>query len=191
MIGYFFLPYGVQAWIPVWLPFLAAVALEAHFFLGGHRARPAPANAQDRGPQPQDIAAWGWEPEFEDEEFEAYYDAPAEAPRSYARHAAEAAVALAIIGGILFFAVRPHGWNAVSSANQARAEAAFSQAATKIAGHPAAVVCDTSGSHVGIVQEADGAAPVGGRTAYIVPSLCNAATQPSNTSPSHAFSERP
>ena len=82
-------------------------------------------------------------------------------------------VALAIVGGILFLAVRPRGWNAVSSANQARAEAVFSQAATRIAGHPAAVVCDTSGSHVGIVQEADGAAPVGGRTAYIVPSLCN------------------
>ena len=69
--------------------------------------------------------------------------------------------------------MRPHGWDAVSAANRARAEAVFSQAATKIAGHPAAVVCDTSGSHVGIVQEADGAAPVGGRTAYIVPSLCD------------------
>ena len=34
-------------------------------------------------------------------------------------------------------------------------------------------MCDTSGSHVGIVQEADGAAPVGGRTAYLVPSLCD------------------
>ena len=39
VIGYFFLPYGVQAWIPVWLPFLAAVALEAHFFIGGYVTR--------------------------------------------------------------------------------------------------------------------------------------------------------
>jgi hypothetical protein len=173
VIGYFFLPYGVQAWIPVWLPFLAAVALEAQFFLSGYRARPAPGSTRDRGPQPQDLAEWGWEPEFEDEEFYAYYREPDEEPRRYVRHAAEAAIVLAVVGGILFLAARPRGWNAVSSANRARAEAVFSQAATKIAGHPAAVVCDTSGGHVGIVQEADGAALVGGRTAYIVPSLCN------------------
>ncbi len=174
MIGYFFLPYGVQAWIPVWLPFLAAVALEAQFFLGGYRARPAPASAHDRGPQPQDLAEWGWEPEFEDEEFEAYYDAAGRAAaairapcrrgagraRDRRRHPVPRRA-------------RPRGWNAVSSANQSRAEAVFSQAATRIAGHPAAVVCDTSGSHVGIVQEADGAAPVGGRIAYIVPPLCD------------------
>src|SRR6058998_1292960 len=104
VIGYFFLPYGVQAWIPVWLPFLAAVALEAQFFFGGYRARPAPASARDRGPQPQDLAEWGWEPEFEDEEFTSYYDTPSEEPRRYARHVAEAVVALAIVGGILFLA---------------------------------------------------------------------------------------
>jgi hypothetical protein len=173
VIGYFFLPYGVQAWIPVWLPFLAAVALEAQFFLGGYRERPAPASAHDRGPQPQDLAEWGWEPEFEDEEFTAYYGAPYDEPRRYTRHVAEALVALAIVGSILFLAARPRGWDAVSAANQARAEAVFSQAATRIAGHPAGVVCDSSGSHVGIVQEADGAAIVGGRTAYLVPSLCD------------------
>ena len=173
VVGYFFLPYGVQAWIPVWLPFLAAVGLEAQFFLGGSRTRAAPATAHDGGPQPQDLAEWGWEPEFEDEEFEAYYEAPSEEPRRYVRHVAEALVALAIVGGILFLAARPRGWNAVSAANQERAEAVFSQAATKIAGHPAGVVCDTSGGHVGIVQEADGAAIVGGRTAYLVPSLCD------------------
>jgi len=173
VIGYFFLPYGVQAWIPVWLPSLAALGLEVHFFVGGYRARAAPATADDRGPQPQDLAEWGWEPEFEDEEFAAYYEAPYEEPRRYARHVAEALVALAIVAGILFLAVRPRGWNAVSAEKQARAEAVFSQAATKVAGHPAAVVCDTSGSHVGLVQDADGAAIVGGRTAYLVPRLCD------------------
>ena len=177
MIGYFFLPYGVQVWIPVWLPFLAAVALEAQFFFGGYRARPAPASARDRGPQPQDLAEWGWEPEFEDEEFTAYYDTPSEEPRRYARHVAEALVALAVVAGVLFLAVRPRGWNAVSAANQTRAEAVFSQAATRIAGHPAGVVCDTSGAHVGVVQDADGAAIVGGRTAYLVPRLCDALYQ--------------
>jgi hypothetical protein len=173
VIGYFFLPYDVKAWIPVWLPFLAAVALEVQFFVAGYRSQPSRAPAADRGPQPQDLVAYGWEPEFEDEEFNAYYEPAAEEPRRYGRHVAEALVALAIVGGILFYAVRPHGWNAVSAENQARAEAAFSAAATLVAGHPAAVVCDTSGSHVGVVQEADGAAVVGGRVAYLVPRLCD------------------
>ena len=36
VVGYFFLPYDVKAWIPVWLPFLAALGLELHFFVGGY-----------------------------------------------------------------------------------------------------------------------------------------------------------
>src|SRR5262249_35682397 len=69
VIGYFFLPYDVKAWIPVWLPFLAAVALEVQFFVAGYRAQPTRVPTGDRGPQPQDLAELGWEPEFEDEEF--------------------------------------------------------------------------------------------------------------------------
>jgi hypothetical protein len=177
VIGYFFLPYGVQAWIPVWLPFLAAVALEVHFFVGGYLTRSRVRTpATDRGPQVRDLADLGWAPEFEDEEFTSYYDAP-EAPRRNLRHVAEAAVALAIVGGILFYAARPHGWSAVSTENRARAEAVFSREAARIAGHPASIVCDTSGGHVGVVQEADGVAQVGGRLAYIVPGLCDALYQ--------------
>jgi hypothetical protein len=177
VIAYFFLPYDVQSWIPVWLPFLAAVALEVQFFVGGYLAAQhehGPAPAPNRGPQTRDLLELGWEPEFEDDEFDSaddgYYD---DRRRWYARHLAEAAVAVAIVAGILFYASRPHGWDAVSDANRARAEAAFSREASKIAGHPASVVCDTSGEHVGIVQEADGAAQVGGRVAYLVPSLCD------------------
>jgi hypothetical protein len=174
VVGYFFLPYGVQAWIPVWLPFLLALGLELQFFVSGYRTRPAQLAPLDAGPQSHDLFDLGWEPELEDEEFTAYYEPPTdEAPRRYGRHLAEAAFALALVGGILFYAVRPHGWGAVSAANQARAEAVFSQEATKIAGHPAGIVCDTSGEHVGVVQEADGAALVGGRIAYMVPSLCD------------------
>jgi hypothetical protein len=174
VLGYFFLPYSVQAWIPVWLPFLLALGLEVQFFVGGYRTRPAQLASGDRGPQSRDLVDLGWDPELEDEEFTAYYGPPEdEGPRRYGRHVAEAVLALAVVGGILFYAVRPHGWNAVSATNRAKAEAVFSQAATRIAGHPAGVVCDTSGEHVGIVQEADGAAIVGGHTAYIVPSLCD------------------
>ena len=178
VIGYFFLPYGVQAWIPVWLPFLAAVALEVHFFVGGYLARNRERTpATDRGPQARDLADLGWGPEFEDEEFASYYEHAHEPPGRILRHVAEAVAALAIVGGILFYAVHPHGWSAVSTENRARAEAVFSREATRIAGHPATVICDTSGAHVGVVQEADGVAEVGGRVTYIVPSLCDALYQ--------------
>ena len=173
VIAYFFLPYGVRAWIPVWLPFAAALAVEVQFFLGGLTTRrddQTEPSAADSGPQDRDLIELGWEPEWEDEEYAVY---ELDERRPHARHFAEAAVALAIVGGILFYAIRPHGWDAVSARNQARAEAAFSLEATAIAGRPAGVVCDTSGRHVGIVQEADGAALVGGRVAYLVPALCD------------------
>jgi hypothetical protein len=176
VIGYFFLPYSVQAWIPVWLPFAAALGLEVQFFVGGYVAGKrghVAASAPNRGPQTRDLLDLGWEPEWEDDEFDIGDSYEVDARRQYTRHLAEALVALAIVGGILFYAVRPHGWNAVSHANRARAEAIFSREATKIAGHPAAVVCDTSGRHVGVVQEADGAAQVGGNVAYLVPRLCD------------------
>jgi len=171
VIGYFFLPYGVQAWIPVWLPFLAALGLEIQFFVGGWRKQPGAALAPNRGPQTRDLFELGWAPEWEDDEYEGLYEPGAQ--RWYVRHVAEALVAVAIVAGILFYASRAHGWDAVSKANRTRAEAVFSREATKIAGHPATVVCDTSGQHVGIVQDADGAAQVGGRVAYLVPSLCD------------------
>jgi hypothetical protein len=202
VLGYFFLPYSVQAWIPVWLPFLAALALEAQFFVGGYLAArkgvPHSPAARDRGPQERDLAELGgdeWRDVYgvedehglalvpasaleEDEEDDAYdddeYDEPeAAARRSYLRHLPEAAVAVAIVAVVLFLAIRPHGWTAVSETDRARAEALFGREASAIAGHPVGIVCDTSGRHVGVVQEADGAALVGGRVAYIVPSLCD------------------
>jgi len=184
VIGYFFLPYGVQSWIPVWLPFAAALGLEVQFFLGGYlasqREHADDTTVPDRGPQERDLEELGWEPEPEEEEEgqeeeeEEVYEPPEyDERRPYTRHLAEAVVALAIVGGILFYAVRPHGWNAVSNANRARAEAVFSREASKIAGHPATIVCDTSFKHVGIVQEADGSAQVGGTVAYLLPSLCD------------------
>ena len=77
------------------------------------------------------------------------------------------------MAGILWWASRPHGWDAVSESNKARAEAVFSREAAKIAGHPAVVRCDTKGEYVGFVEEADGLAFVGGRRAYLTPSICD------------------
>jgi len=213
VVGYFFLPYGVKLWIPVWLPFLAALALEVHFFVGGYvqgRQGGGRREAPDRGPQARDLAELGGEEwrethavtregeqhlvptaDVDDEQVHeriaAYLDdpettlaeadsrvaaAPAARP-SYLRHVVEAAVAIAVVGGILFYASRPHGWSAVSHVSRARAEAVFSREAARIAGHPARVTCDTSGTQVGAVQEADGLAVVGGTQAYLTPGICN------------------
>jgi hypothetical protein len=89
------------------------------------------------------------------------------------RHLLEALAMLALVGGLLYWASRPHGWSAVSAASQARAEAVFSREASKIAGHPAQVRCDENGEFVGYVQDADGLAVVGGRRAYLTPSICD------------------
>src|SRR5438105_3585550 len=75
VIAYFFMPYGVQAVVPVWLLFLAALGLEAEFFVGGYlQGRRGPAAAKpDRGPQPHDIAELGgsrWQEELSPEEFD-------------------------------------------------------------------------------------------------------------------------
>ena len=191
VVGYFFLPYGVRYWIPVWLPFAAARRAGGPV-LPRRLPRPAPpaargrrrtaarrhATSSDLGwppePEPDEAEEDDERPESEEavepEEYEAlapteYVPAeppPSAEPRSLPRRLAEALFTLAVVAGILYYAVRPHGWDAVSKANRARAESVFSREATKIAGHRATVVCDTSFEHVGIVQDADGAAQVGG-----------------------------
>ena len=51
----------LQAWLPPLLPFLAAVAVEAQFFVAGLRQGRQQAGATtDRGPQPRDLAEFGW-----------------------------------------------------------------------------------------------------------------------------------
>jgi hypothetical protein len=180
VILYFFLPYGVRAWIPVWLPFLGALGLELNFFLGGYlqARRGMPETKPDRTPQPRDLLDLGGAPEWLDEEELAELPVPPdpaelEVGPSHWRYALEALAVIAVAAGLLYFASRPHGWDAVSSPDQARAEAAFSREASLIAGHPAQVTCDSSGRYVGFVQDADGSATVGGSQAYVTPSICN------------------
>jgi hypothetical protein len=178
VVGYFFLPYEVQAVIPVWLLFLAALGLEVEFFVGGwlQGRRGVESAPVDRGPQPRDLEELG--PQYDEYEplslFPSdWYRAPPAAPHRQWRYVAEAVLGLAVVAVVLYFAVRPSGWDAVSPANQAKTEAALSREATLIAGHAADITCDTSGQHVGIVQDADGAAEVGGRQAFLTPELCD------------------
>src|SRR5262245_29781336 len=63
VVGYFFAPYAVQAWIPPWVPFLVAVCLEVQFFVGGYlqgrRGMGFAPAGNDPGPQPRDLAELG------------------------------------------------------------------------------------------------------------------------------------
>jgi hypothetical protein len=48
LVLFFALPYRITGWSPIWLPFLAALAIEAQFFVSGWRAAPR-ASALDEG----------------------------------------------------------------------------------------------------------------------------------------------
>jgi hypothetical protein len=178
VVGYFFLPYDAQAVIPVWLLFGLALGLEVEFFVGGwlQGRRGVERGPVDRGPQPRDLEELG----AQYDEYEPlslfptdWYRKPEAAPHRQWRYVAEAAAGLALVAVILYFAVRPSGWESVSSVNQAKAEAVFSREASLIAGHEAEVTCDESGEYVGFVQDADGAAEVGGRQAFLTPAICD------------------
>lgn len=64
------------------------------------------------------------------------------------------------------------GWNGLDAATREEAEALFSSEASRIAGKEVTIHCDTAGDRVGIVQHADGAAVVGGDTAFLTPERC-------------------
>ena len=94
-----------------------------------------------------------------------------EAPRR--RRPLLALVAVAAAAAVAFFVLTRGGdWNDLSAAEQAQLEQRLSAEASRIAGHPARVHCDSGRENVGIVQHADGLAEIGGRNAYLTPELC-------------------
>jgi hypothetical protein len=64
VLAWLFGPYELRSAIPIWLPFLIALGLEIHFFIGG--LRPAPASRPDRGPQDADRQRYGYGDEAEE-----------------------------------------------------------------------------------------------------------------------------
>ena len=58
VLVWLFGPYALRSAVPIWLPFLIALGLELHFFVGG--LRPAPARRTDRGPQADDMERYGY-----------------------------------------------------------------------------------------------------------------------------------
>jgi hypothetical protein len=64
VLAWLFGPYELRSAVPIWLPFLIALGLELHFFIGG--LRPAPARRADRGPQDEDVERYGYGDEAEE-----------------------------------------------------------------------------------------------------------------------------
>jgi hypothetical protein len=58
VLFWIFGPYSLRSAVPIWLPFLIALGLELHFFVGA--LRPAAAPRPDRGPQTADRERYGY-----------------------------------------------------------------------------------------------------------------------------------
>lgn len=173
LVAWLFSPPAWRYAVPLWLPFVLAAGLELQFFVTGLVAG-RPAGERGRAPQQADLERFGWEgepPEEDDPEFWTSPPVPRD-QRPLSRRLLAPALVLAAVGAIVWGVSVQRGWSALDSATHARVERALAREARRIAGHPAQVICDTSGHHVGIVQEADGLAEVGGRRAWLTPGIC-------------------
>jgi hypothetical protein len=224
-LAYVLLPYSLTASVPIWLPFLCVLAVEAQFFLSGLRSAPRGSRAGGLGAGPQEhdlveLSEWFeldlpqggsvrvGAGELTAAEVAGWADIHAEelaelAPGSYevgplrlddgaegirrlvptatahtrrrprwSRHIAAAAVVVLLTTLLFLVPWRPGNWQRLSEPTRASAQALYSQIATTIAGHPSQIGCDSAGQHVGVTQDADGLAIVGGRQAWLTPSIC-------------------
>lgn len=196
VLAWFFSPREIRDAIPIWVPFLVALGLEAHFLFSNYRSRD-PFFEHDPGPQEADRERYGggqeteWAivpteegqvwvdlaDEDEDEDDGAGEPPPAAAPprkrRRLLRPLAETLAVLAVVGGLVLLLDR-EGWGDLSREEQAATEARISAEASRVVGRAVQVGCDTSGRHVGYVRHADGVAEVGGTQAFLTPGLCYA-----------------
>lgn len=171
---------SLQLWLPPWLPFLAAAAVEAQFFVSGARRRPRRDLRADRGPQARDLADFGWADgtdEAADGELSGSLEVddvqPAALPRAPARRRLlQLALVLALLSGLFLLDRSRPTWQKLPAHERAATLAILEGQATRIAGHQAQVICDVAGRHVGYVQDADGLAVVGGGRMWMTPGIC-------------------
>jgi hypothetical protein len=192
LVVWFFSPPDLRDEVPLWLPFVAVLALEAQFVVSSWRSGAPLVGRDDPHPALEDRHRYGdgrlpewaiaeddegtrhWVDISEDEE-EVAPEPPTAPPnrRRVARALVEAAAVLAAVGGLYLLLERP-GWDDLGADAQRSAEARMSLEASRVAGKPVRIECDTSGRHVGAVRHADGVATVGGDLAYLTPELCYA-----------------
>jgi len=60
VLAWLFDPFGMRSTVPIWLPFLIALGLELHLFVGAWRAAPAGSGARGRLPQAVDRERYGY-----------------------------------------------------------------------------------------------------------------------------------
>jgi len=163
--------------VPLWLPFAVALLLELQFFVGGLRSGTSSASARSRAPQARDVEEFGWGDDEPPEEHEDEFWQSAPVPRRRrdrrtVRHVVESAAVLAVVGLVVWAIGGGGGWSSLDGRTQTTFERELSRDTRAIAKHPVRVRCDTSGRHVGVVQEADGRAEIGGRNAWLTPAIC-------------------
>jgi hypothetical protein len=195
LVVWFFAPPELRDELPLWLPFLVVLALEAQFVLSSWRSGAPLVARDDPRPGPADrerygdgrIADWAiaededgsrlWldVAETDDEPADRGLEAEPEPQRRrrLARALVEATVVVVAVGALILFLDRP-GWGDLSRQAQRAAEARMSLEASRVAGKPVRIGCDTSGRYVGAVRHADGVAIPGGTFAYLTPELCYA-----------------
>jgi hypothetical protein len=174
----------LQTWVPPLLPFIAAAAVEAQFFLSGARRRPR-REVGDPGPQPRDLADFGW---TDEEELE---PRPARVRSKVRRRLVQLAFVLVMLSGLFLIDRSRPTWQKLPTHTRTATLATMTWEATRIAGHPAQVICDTKARHVGYVQDADGLAEVGGRRMWVTPDVCyRLAKVPSMTGPTESSTGR-
>ena len=174
LVAWLFSPPAWRYAVPLWLPFVLALGLELQFFVTG-LVSPSEPSERGRGPQGADLREFGWEgepPDEEDPEFWTSPPVPRRRRRRGLRRLLGPALVLGAVALIVWGVSVRRGWSALDSATRARVERTITAEASRIAGHRVSVVCDTSGRHVGAVQEADGLAEVGGTQAWLTPGIC-------------------
>jgi hypothetical protein len=168
-------PATLRSLVPLWAVFLLALGLELAYFAGAFRS--LPARQPDRGPQAHDRRRFGYpaEPDHEPgEEPEGEYDDTLPAPpRRRVRALLVGVATIAALAGLAWIAEGRTGWDGLDRETRVAAMERFSDEASVVAEKPVTVRCDVSGEFVGVVQHADGAAAVGGDTAYLTPAICH------------------
>jgi len=164
----------LQGAIPFWLPFAILAAMELEFVLRGLRERRAGAPARPaarRLPGAHD-ADLGWVETVDEEGAPVFVPAP---PRE--RRRSRAPLLVVIVLGLALFTYayrvdRQAGWPSLPAAARARAEKLYTAEASRIAGRPVQVVCDTDYLFTGVGSDAAGIAFIPNGLAYLEPTVC-------------------
>lgn len=165
-------PSALRSLVPLWAVFLLALGLELAYFAGAFRS--LPARQPDRGPQAHDRKRFGYPSEPAEDEYEdEYEDTLPESPRRPVRALLIGLATIAALAGLAWITEGRTGWDGLDRETRVAAMERFADEASVVAEKPVTVRCDVSGEFVGVVQHADGAAAVGGDTAYLTPAICH------------------